>query len=403
MSRMDKKELIDRYVYDVTRRLPEKMRQDIGEELRTLIEDMAEDKDIEDVLEELGDPTILARKYRGDSGSLISGVYYDSYWFFIKIILACAAVGLLISDIVSGFVRVVGSVDRIGEDGRQFFGEVFRGFGAEFMGVGFGDSGWAGGFGFLGSTLAVLLNLFAVITIVFIILEKYQVGMRDFTAEAMNQKTNESKNRDKKKTKADKSYDAASDTANGKSAGQSSWDVGKLPPIPVQTSVIHKSSMISEIVFSMIGVIILVAVPHWLGVWTSALEGDGTYSVIPVFNMEVWGRILPLLLTAAFLGMMKSIVKLVQGCYNISVMIVTAVLNFVSISIYYVAFIRHPIWNPNFRSMLEEVFQREFSASGDIISYWNTPFFSSLIFALFAFGLIIETITVAYRALRNRM
>jgi hypothetical protein len=35
-------EMIDRYVYAVTKRLPEKQREDVSDELRGLIEDMLE-------------------------------------------------------------------------------------------------------------------------------------------------------------------------------------------------------------------------------------------------------------------------------------------------------------------------------------------------------------------------
>ncbi len=370
-DQIDKQELIDRYVYDVTRRLPEKMRQDIGKELRTLIEDMAEDKDIEGVLEELGNPAILARKYRGDSGSLISGTYYDTYWFILKIALSCTAVGLLISGVFSGFVQVVSNMDILGEDSAQFFGEVFQ---VPSTGIGIRDlvgSGWAAGLDLFSSTVGILLNLFAIITIIFMILEKYQVGLREFTTGTF-------------------------------SANAEEWDISRLPQIPVKEAVIQKGSMISEIVFSMITALILIAVPHWLGVWIAGSEDDKAFSVIPVFNMEAWGLVLPLLITATFFGMMKSIVKLVQGCYNIPVMIVTAVLNFISIAIYSVVFLRYPIWNPDFRATLERVFEREFNAAGDIMNYWDTPFLSNLIFAIFVIVLVIETITVAYRVLKNQ-
>ena len=60
-----KNELIARYVYAVTRELPENQRLDIDKELRSLIEDMLDERcsgsdpaitDIEAVLSELGNP-----------------------------------------------------------------------------------------------------------------------------------------------------------------------------------------------------------------------------------------------------------------------------------------------------------------------------------------------------------
>lgn len=52
-------EMMERYIYAVTRKLPQSQREDIGKELRGLIEDMLEErvpigtvteKDLEDVL-----------------------------------------------------------------------------------------------------------------------------------------------------------------------------------------------------------------------------------------------------------------------------------------------------------------------------------------------------------------
>ncbi|MFF2157255.1 permease prefix domain 1-containing protein [Paenibacillus chitinolyticus] len=62
-------EIIDRYIYAVTQRLPEQQRDDIKRELQSLIEDMLEERmptgqaskeDVESVLLELGPPNELA-------------------------------------------------------------------------------------------------------------------------------------------------------------------------------------------------------------------------------------------------------------------------------------------------------------------------------------------------------
>ena len=44
MSEMTMREMIERYVYDVVRRLPQSQREDISRELRTLIDDMMEER-----------------------------------------------------------------------------------------------------------------------------------------------------------------------------------------------------------------------------------------------------------------------------------------------------------------------------------------------------------------------
>ncbi|HOV26477.1 MAG TPA: hypothetical protein PK566_09005 [Pseudobacteroides sp.] len=80
-------DLINRYVYAVTKSLPEKQREDIEKELRTLIDDMIEENDepvsyekkVEKVLLELGDPEKLADNYRGSKRYFIGPKFYEKY------------------------------------------------------------------------------------------------------------------------------------------------------------------------------------------------------------------------------------------------------------------------------------------------------------------------------------
>ena len=75
--------LIEVYIQEVTRRLPEKNREDIALELRSTIEDMLPDdyreEDVKSVLEKLGNPAILASGYRDQPMYLIGPRYFDVY------------------------------------------------------------------------------------------------------------------------------------------------------------------------------------------------------------------------------------------------------------------------------------------------------------------------------------
>lgn len=68
--------LIEIYIHEVTRRLPEQNREDIALELRSTIEDMLPDdydeKEVKAVLEKLGNPAILASEYRDQPMYLIA-------------------------------------------------------------------------------------------------------------------------------------------------------------------------------------------------------------------------------------------------------------------------------------------------------------------------------------------
>ena len=100
-------ELIDRYIYAVTKRLPEKQREDIEKELRGLIDDMLAERgpnpteqDVEAVLRELGDPARFADQYRGKNRYLISPEYFDKYLTVLKIALAGVALGMTVATVV---------------------------------------------------------------------------------------------------------------------------------------------------------------------------------------------------------------------------------------------------------------------------------------------------------------
>ena len=81
--------LIDRYIAEVGRHLPEKDRSDIEAEIRSMIEDMLEErgydvktpdeKGMAETLEQLGDPQLLAAKYSPPKRYLIGPEWYEGY------------------------------------------------------------------------------------------------------------------------------------------------------------------------------------------------------------------------------------------------------------------------------------------------------------------------------------
>jgi len=108
-------DLIERYVYAVTRHLPSKMRSDVEAELKSLISDMLDDrcgdvmpndKDIKVVLTELGTPLELAGKYSPDNDkALISAPYYIKYKYVLKIVLLVTAFGLTLGGLIDIFTE----------------------------------------------------------------------------------------------------------------------------------------------------------------------------------------------------------------------------------------------------------------------------------------------------------
>lgn len=111
---MNKLEMVERYIYAVTQKLPQEQRKDIATELRGLILDMLEQRgkkenvkesDIEEVLLELGHPRELADQYRGSKKYLIGPDLYDSYIYLLKIVLSIVSISIAISFIIKSVLH----------------------------------------------------------------------------------------------------------------------------------------------------------------------------------------------------------------------------------------------------------------------------------------------------------
>ena len=139
-------DLIERYLYAITRHLPSAQRSDVAEELRTLISDMLDErcgslpptaKDVRVVLTELGTPGEMVRKYTSGEGEcLIGQPYYAQYLYVLKIVLACVAGGMLVAGALSLATGAEGSL----------LGGVLEG---------------------IGSLIGALLFAFAIVTLLF--------------------------------------------------------------------------------------------------------------------------------------------------------------------------------------------------------------------------------------------
>ena len=104
--------LIEIYIQEVTRRLPEKMRKDIELELRSTIEDMLSgndrEEDVKRVLNQLGNPAALANGYKDQPMHLIGPRYYDVYVSLLKMIVPIAGIIAFITIIAEKFIGYSG-------------------------------------------------------------------------------------------------------------------------------------------------------------------------------------------------------------------------------------------------------------------------------------------------------
>lgn len=108
---MVKNDLIERYIYAVTKHMKSAMQKDVAAELETIIQDMLEERcedviptehDIKVVLTELGTPAELASKYKGEiQDCLIGQPYYSLYVYVLKIVTACVIGGMFLAQIMA--------------------------------------------------------------------------------------------------------------------------------------------------------------------------------------------------------------------------------------------------------------------------------------------------------------
>lgn len=108
---------IERYIGDVTRRLPEKNRDEVCLELRANIYDMlpenANDDAAKEVLNQLGPPAALAEQYQQGPRYLISPSFYGDYVHALKWIVPLVSVVLLVVGMI------VGAIDSIKDEPAQ--------------------------------------------------------------------------------------------------------------------------------------------------------------------------------------------------------------------------------------------------------------------------------------------
>lgn len=105
--------LIELYIQEVTRRIPEKNRQDIALELRSTIEDMLpepySEEDVKAVLTKLGHPAVLASGYSERPMHLIGPRYYDIYVRLLKMVLPIAIAVSIITMVANNILGYGGS------------------------------------------------------------------------------------------------------------------------------------------------------------------------------------------------------------------------------------------------------------------------------------------------------
>lgn len=302
-------EIIDRYIYAVTKNLPEKQQDDIKNELRTLIDDMIEEneelesyeKKVEKVLIELGDPRKLAENYSDSKSYLIGPQNFDKYLVVLKICIGAVCIGISV-------VTFISSIFSGAEDIVQIISY------------------------YISSLLSGAIQAFAWTTLAFAIAERIQVS------ESMKK--------------------SVSDEETKK------WTLSDLPEIPKKHTAISWSDAIVNIVFTTVLMSIIMFRPSLFGVH---IPKDGEVTVIPFLDVEVVKRFMILFGAIFVVSILKEVFKLISRRWTLKLSVFVAALSLVSAVLTIYIFAHPGIWNPDFAYELTTNFNLKF----DILSVWS--------------------------------
>lgn len=293
--------LIEIYIQEVTRRLPEKNREDIALELRSTIEDMLPDdyseKDIKAVLEQLGSPVTLASGYRDRPMYLIGPRYFDVYVTLLKMILPIAAVISLISMIAEYFIGYGGEEAVINVVLRLFGEGIWR-------------------------IIEVGIQVFFWLTIVFSILERTDKGKNEQPLTASLKK----------------------------------WtpdDLKNIPYIPKKKA-ISKFEVFGGLMWTAIWATFYFYASHLVGVYEGGK--DGLIFVTPTFNQEVLLQYWPIVVMMIAFEIALSLYKLIKGQWTKRMAISNAVLQIIQTIVFIVIVINPNLLSKDFITYMMDLF-----------------------------------------------
>lgn len=321
--------LIDIYIQEVTRRLPEKSRDDIALELRSTIEDMLpenySEKEVKEVLKNLGNPSLLASEYSERPMYLIGPRYFDTYITLLKIVIPIVAILAFFVIVMENIITYSGEEDIV----NGIINVIILILGHGIWGI-----------------ISSAIQTFFWITLIFAILER-------------------------------------KDTSKEKSPltpGGTEWTPDDLKSIPL----ISKEKRIStaDIVGSLVWIGIFIAVyfnaVHLLGVYEK-VEGK-LQLIIPTFNQEVLHSYWLIVIVALIIEIAFVFYKLIVRQWTSKLAIMNTVRNIVSTIVFIVVFSNDRLINKESYMYLEDLLHLslELKHSVIIISIVLWLFFSIL-------------------------
>ncbi len=306
-------DLIEIYIQEVTRRLPEKTRKDIAMELQSTIEDMLPDDyseaDVKNALSKLGDPVSLANKYRDKPAYLIGPAFFDKYVATLKMVLSISIIVILVLFFIGEFFSFSESNGTI-----PFIISIF---------------GRA-----IETTVSIIVQVFFWVTLVFFILERTGVSPETMTTTGEKWKPE---------------------------------DLKSISFIP-KKKIISKSEIFFSLLWTAIWATVYFNAMHTIGVYESSSGLEGLELVTPIFNQDVLLSYWPLVIIFIGIEIALAIFKWVSGHWTKNVAILNTIYLLIS-SIVFIVIITNPnILAPSFITYITEVFSLTTIEVNDAIS-----------------------------------
>jgi len=342
---MNYNELIERYVYAVTRQLPAKQRADIEKELRSIINDMLEERcgdvtpterDVNVVLAELGKPSELAAKYDPNGErSLIGPRYFRRYVQTMKMTLPCVVIGLVIAAVISTFVEGIRPEANLNINGV--------------------DLSWlAHILSWIGNIVSSVFCAAAIVTMIFAFFEYKGIALDED-------------------------------------------DIAKLPKVPEKNQRIKKGECIASIVLSVIFGAVFMLAPQVISAVT--IGSEGVVTSITVFDTEVIRGMWPVWLALIVLGIGRDCFGIIEGVYSVRYAIVSAVVGLLSAVGVVFGFTRDGIMNPEFVGAIGNLFKFEQDAEFLTGIFAN---FNLFLIGVWLFALVLDVVSAVAKAFKYR-
>jgi len=282
--------MIERYINCVTSKLPESSREEIGEQVRDLInqtkkeinEEISEEEKVYKALEKLGDPDLLADKYRMKKRYLIGPNYIDNYIYVMKIVLISILIGVSISSGIGVIFSGDGIVEVIVE--------------------------------YIATLLSILIQGAAWVTGIFAFLEYKEIP-------AMILSESEK------------------------------WKPSKLPQLINKKSLISKGESIFNIIISSIFFSLFYFGPQYLAIY---YKKESNLNVINIFNLDVLKSFNIMIIIIFALTIINEIIKILIGRWNLKLAITNSVIDIISSILAIKIISNDFIWNNEIIKLLEK-------------------------------------------------